>query len=398
MSSNTELRPFRIDLAQADLDDLRDRLARTRWPDSFGPDDWTRGVPTTYLRDLTDYWLQSFDWRAQEAHLNALDQFTTDIDDQPIHFVHVRSAEPNALPLIMTHGYPSTFTEFVDLVGPLTNPRAFGGAARDAFHVVLPSLVGFGFSTPVRETGWELSRMAEAWKELMRRIGYTRYAVHGSDIGAGVSDTLSQIDAEHVVGVHVATDPGAISLYLEFVGGSANAGLENLSTSDAALLERLREYGREGSGYLKIQSTRPRTFAYCLTDSPVSQLAWIIEKFKEWVNPAAGLPEDAITRDRLLANVSIYWFTRSGATAADFLYEAAHAPRNWSAPPASVPRATAVFNTNPLMRRMLDPTDSLTRWTEHSEGGHFPALEVPDLLVEDIRTFFRPLRGSQETS
>lgn len=390
MSSDTEIRPFRIDIPQADLDDLRDRLARTRWPDPFGPTDWSRGVPLEYLRDLTRYWQETFDWQAQESRLNALDQFTTDVDGQRIHFVHVRSAEPDALPLILTHGYPSTFTEFVDTVGPLTNPRAFGGAASDAFHVVIPSLAGFGFSTPVCDTGWESNRMAAAWKEVMRRLGYTRYAVHGSDIGAGVSETLAQIDAEHVVGVLAATDPGAMSLYLQFVGGGVQA--EGLSESDAALLERLREYGREGGGYLSIQSTRPRTFAYCLTDSPVAQLAWIIEKFKEWVNPAASLPEEAIARDQLLTNVSIYWFTRSGASAANFLYEAVHGPRDWAAAPPSVPRAMAAFNTNQLMRKMVDPTNSLTQWTEHAEGGHFPALEVPDLLVEDIRTFFRVLR------
>jgi pimeloyl-ACP methyl ester carboxylesterase len=390
MSSHTEIRPFRIAIPAADVDDLNHRLARTRWPDEHPGTGWSRGVPLEYIKDLTDYWRTTYDWRAHEARLNALDQFTTEIDGQTIHFVHVGSSEPNASPLILTHGYPSTFTEFADLVGPLTNPRAFGGQAEDAFHVVIPSLVGFGFSTPLSETGWESNRIARAWRELMHRLGYARYAAHGSDIGAGVSDTLGQIDSEHVIGVHAATDPGAIALLLDFIAGGVQA--EGLSESESALLERMREYGQDGGGYLKIQSTRPRTLAYGLNDSPVSQLAWIIEKFKEWVNPAATVPEQAIDRDRLLTNVSIYWFTGSGASAANFLYEAAHGPRDWGFDAPAVARGMAAFNTNSLMRRMLDPTNSLAHWTEFDRGGHFPALEVPDLLVKDVRTFFRGLR------
>ena len=189
MSTDTGIRPFRIEIPSTELDDLADRLARTRWPDQIPDDGWRRGVPVDYLKDLASYWRDTYDWRSHEARLNDLAQFTTEIDGQRIHFVHVRSTEADALPLILTHGYPSTFTEFADLVGPLTNPRAYGGQARDAFHVVIPSLVGFGFSTPVRDTGWEANRMARAWQELMRRLGYTRYAAHGSDIGAGVFQT-----------------------------------------------------------------------------------------------------------------------------------------------------------------------------------------------------------------
>jgi len=300
------IQSFNVAIPQASLDDLRERLVRTRWPDERPGVGWSRGVPLGYLKGLAEYWRTGYDWRKQEAQLNTFPQFTTEIDGQHIHFLHVRSPEPDALPLIITHGYPGSIVEFMNIIGPLTTPRAYGGDGADAFHVVAPSLPGFGFSTPVHEPGWVLSRIARAWDELMKRLGYERYGAQGGDIGSGVSGVLSSLD--HVVGAHINTDPLALAL----IGVPLPEDLPDLSEAEQASLERMRQYVPEGRGYLQIQGTRPQTLAYGLTDSPVAQLAWIVEKFQEWTDPAAALPEDAVNRDQLLTNVSVYWFTGTG--------------------------------------------------------------------------------------
>jgi epoxide hydrolase len=382
----TEIRPFQVAIPQADLEDLTDRLGRTRWPDELPGIGWGRGVPLGYLKELAAYWADGYDWRAQEARLNQFPQHTTTIDGQTIHFLHVRSPEPDALPLLVTHGYPSSVAEFLEIIGPLSDPRAHGGDPADAFHVVAPSLPGFGFSVPLQQAGWESGRTARAWVELMGRLGYTRYGAHGGDIGAGVSGDLSGLDPERVVGAHVNTDPTGLAL-LDLLP----AELDGLSEAEAASHQRLRQYGQDGKGYLQIQGTRPQTLAYGLTDSPAGQLAWIVEKFKEWTDPANQLRDMAVDRDQLLTNVSVYWFTRSGASAATFLYEAAHAMREWGAP-SPAPTGFAVFGEGSLMRRALDPEHKVEHWSEFDRGGHFPAMEVPELLVGDIRTFFRRLR------
>jgi pimeloyl-ACP methyl ester carboxylesterase len=382
----TEIRPFQVAISQADLEDLTDRLGRTRWPDELPGIGWSRGVPLGYLKELAAYWADGYDWRAQEARLNQFPQHTTTIDGQTIHFLHVRSPEPDALPLLVTHGYPSSVAEFLKIIGPLSDPRAHGGDPADAFHVVAPSLPGFGFSVPLQQAGWESGRTARAWVELMGRLGYTRYGAHGGDIGAGVSGDLSGLDPERVVGAHVNTDPTGLAL-LDLLP----AELDGLSEAEAASHQRLRQYGQDGKGYLQIQGTRPQTLAYGLTDSPAGQLAWIVEKFKEWTDPANQLRDMAVDRDQLLTNVSVYWFTRSGASAATFLYEAAHAVREWGAP-SPAPTGFAVFGEGSLMRRALDPEHKVEHWSEFDRGGHFPAMEVPELLVGDIRAFFRRLR------
>jgi pimeloyl-ACP methyl ester carboxylesterase len=385
------IQPFRIAIDQADLDDLHARLARTRWPATSLPDGgWSRGVPLDYLRRLAEHWRTRYDWRAQEARLNAWPQWVTEIDGQPIHFLHVKSPEPNALPLIITHGYPSSVAEFLALLGPLTDPRAHGGNPADAFHVVAPSLPGFGFSTPLRGPGWESGRTARAWAELMRRLGYERYAAHGGDIGAGVSESLAGLEPERVVAIHLNTDPGAVALFLGAVGDAAG-----LPAAEQQRMQELRGYADDGRGYLELQRTRPQTLAYALSDSPVGQLAWIVEKFKEWTNAAAELPEDAVDLDQLLTTISLYWFTTSGASAAHFIYEAAHAQRDWGAP-APVARGFALFGASEvdsvILRRLLDPQRQIGHWSVSSTGGHFPALEVPARLVDDLRTFFRRYR------
>jgi pimeloyl-ACP methyl ester carboxylesterase len=385
--SQADIVRFRIDVPQPDLDDLRGRLARTRWPDELPGNGWTRGVPLGYLKDLTEYWRTSYDWRKQEAMLNELPQFTTTIDGQAIHFIHARSPEPEALPLVLVHSWPGSFVEFARMVAPLSDPRGHGGDPADAFHVVVPSIPGFGFSTPLGDTGWSTGRIAMAFVELMRRLGYERYGAHGADIGAGVAGGLSPADPDRVVGVHVTSDPPTAVSFASFSGDPAAA--PGLSEAERERVERMKQASAEDMGYLQIQTTRPQTLAYALTDSPVGQLAWIAEKFRAWTDPTAELPEDAVDRDQLLTNVSVYWFTRSGASAAQILYESMHAQEWGEEGPA--PTGFAVFGLDSVTRRLMDPEGKIEHWSEFDRGGHFPAMEQPDLLVGDIRAFFREL-------
>jgi pimeloyl-ACP methyl ester carboxylesterase len=382
--TSTQIHPFRVAIPQADLEDLADRLARTRWPDELPGVGWSRGVPLGYLQELAAYWADGYDWRAQESRLNQFPQFTTTIDGQMIHFLHVRSPEPDALPLLVTHGYPSSIVEFLEIIGPLTDPRAHGGQPGDAFHVVAPSLPGFGFSTPVREPGWEVARTTRAFAELMRRLGYQRYGAHGGDIGAGVTGILGATQPE-VVATHTVSEPRAVAL-----AGRYFPLPPDLAEADRAEVEQRQRAWAEAKGYLDIQSTRPQTLAYALTDTPAGQLAWIIEKFKEWTDERAELPEDAIDRDQLLTNVSVYWFTRGGASAAQFIYESAHGGADWGSPPTrTAPQGLAQFGADDLLRRVMDPQHKVEHWTQFDRGGHFPAMEVPDLLVSDLRELFR---------
>jgi pimeloyl-ACP methyl ester carboxylesterase len=381
--SDAAIRPFRIAIPQADLDDLRERLARTRWPDELPGVGWSRGVPLTYLEELAEYWRTSYGWRTYEARLNAFPQFTTTIDGQTIHFLHVRSPEPDALPLIITHGWPGSIVEFMGIIEPLTNPAAHGGDRADAFHVVAPSLPGFGFSGPTRELGWNTRRIARAWAELMSRLGYQRYGAQGGDTGAIVSPELGRIDADHVVGVH------ANGLTV-FPSGDP-AELADLTDGERARLARLQQRSEDGLGYAMIQSTRPQTLAYGLADSPVGQLAWIVEKFKEWTDPAAELPEDAVNRDQLLTNITLYWLTNTGGSSAQIYYEGRS---SWGQPVqrSAVPTGVAVFPDDFSIRRLVEREHTVVHWAEFDRGGHFAAMEAPDLLIGDVRTFFRMVR------
>ncbi len=385
MNNHGSIHPFQIEISDAQLDDLRDRLARTRWPAELADVGWSRGVPLGYLQQLAAYWRTGYDWRSQEAQLNEVPQFTTEIDGQNVHFLHIRSPEPDALPLIITHGWPGSIVEFLDVIGPLTDPRAHGGDPADAFDVVAPSIPGFGFSGPTHETGWDLDRVARAWAELMHRLGYDRYGAQGGDTGSLISPKLGRIARGHVVGVHAnglfgfpTGDPGE---------------LEGLSDADQARLEVLKRWRDEFSGYAILQSTRPQTLAYALTDSPVGQLAWIVERFKDWTDPAAGLPEDAVDRDRLLTNVTVYWLTATAGPSAQLYYEGATA---WgeTPEPSGVPTGVAVFPMDTSIRRLVEREHTITQWTEYDRGGHFAAMEAPDLLIDDIRTFFRTTRDT----
>jgi pimeloyl-ACP methyl ester carboxylesterase len=377
--------PFRIDVPQRALDDLRERLARTRWPEELPGVSWDYGVPVAQMKDLTNYWRTSYDWRAQESRLNAYPQFTTAIDGQNIHFLHVRSAEPNALPLLLTHGWPGSVAEFLDVIGPLTDPRSHGGDPLDAFHLVIPSLPGFGFSGPTHERGWDIGRIARAWATLMQRLRYARYGAQGGDIGALVSPELGHVDPEHVVGIHVnAATVGFIPW-----GDVDPAELATFSDVERDRLERVKKFMSEGNGYFQIQATRPQTIAYSLTDSPAGQLAWIVDKFHDWTHEPM---EEAVGRDRILTNVMLYWITGTAGSAARNYYENMHAAPNWGRPPSKTPVAVATFAEDVSIRRYGEQANNIVRWSDFDRGGHFAAMEAPDLLVSDLRAFFRSLR------
>jgi pimeloyl-ACP methyl ester carboxylesterase len=388
MGVNSEIRPFRIDIPQAQLDDLRARLAATRWPDEIAGAGWSRGVPLDYLKELAEYWRTSYDWRKHEAALNEFDQFVTDIDGQQVHFLHVRSPEPDALPLVLTHGWPGSVAEFTEVIGPLTDPRAHGGQAADAFHLVIPSLPGFGFSGPTREPGWTTERIAAAWAELMSRLGYRRYGAQGGDYGAFVSPALGRLDPEHVVGVHVNA---ATYGFIPF-GQVSDTERAELTEVEHARLDRLAAYLSEGNGYFQIQATRPQTIAYALTDSPVGQLAWVVDKFKEWTFPREELPERAIDRDRILTDVMLYWLTGTAGSAAQIYYESMHSWGGAEQRPPTTPTGVAVFAEDVAIRRYAQQGNNIVHWTDFDRGGHFAAMEVPDIFVGDVRAFFAKVR------
>ncbi|MFY0407808.1 epoxide hydrolase family protein [Solicola sp. PLA-1-18] len=378
-----EVEPFTIQVPDDELDDLHRRLDATRWAPESPDEEWVRGIPTSYLRELAEHWRHAYVWRAHEARLNELPQFTTTIDGQRVHFLHVRSPEPDATPLIVTHGWPGSVAEFLEVVGPLADPRAHGGDPADAFHVVAPSIPGFAFSTPVTEPGWNVDRIARTFAALMSRLGYERYAAQGGDWGSHVSRQIGVVEPEHVIGVH---------LNMLMNRPSSDAPLDGgLTDEEHRRIDGLDAFVADGQGYQGIQSTRPQTLAHGLTDSPVGQLGWIAEKFHAWTDND-GTIESAVDRDALLTTVSLYWFTRTAGSSAQIYYESTH-PRVRPAP-STTPTAVAVFPHDialPL-RRVAEQTNRIVRWTEMDRGGHFAAMEEPDLLVDDVRAAFRDLR------
>jgi len=376
--------PFKIQVSEEALSDLRVRLARTRFPGEIRGAGWDYGTELTYLRDLVAYWRDRFDWRAAERRLNQFEQFTTTIDGLDIHFIHQRSRNPKAMPLAITHGWPGSVAEFTKIIGPLTDPAAHGGRAEDAFHVVAMSLPGFGFSGKPLDRGYGPERMADTLAKLMARLGYTRYGVQGGDWGGVVSRFAAVNDRSHVVGLHsnfcLANPPAGVS--------NPNEGLSPIE------LERLRQrqaFGDTERGYFLIQSTKPQTIGYSLDDSPAGLAAWVVEKFRTWCD-CGGDVEKKFSKDDLLTNIMLYWVTQSGASSARIYYEnqrAANQPRR-----VEVPTGCAVFpkEINIPPRRWVEQQHNLTRWTEMPRGGHFAAMEEPELLVDDIRAFFRTLR------
>jgi epoxide hydrolase len=378
--------PFRIDVPQTTLDDLQRRLTDARLPAPLPGDGWDTGVPVSWLSGLVDYWRTEYDWRKAEQQLNEFPQYTTEIDGQRIHFLHVRSAEADALPLVLTHGWPGSFVEFVDLIGPLTDPVAHGGKAEDAFHVVVPSLPGFGFSTPVASSGWTIERTARAWAELMSRLGYERYGVQGGDLGGAVSPAVARVDRDRVVGVHVNGGPALPPYPLP------DEELATLTPLEQDRIARVGEFMEEQFGYIAIQSTRPQALAYGLVDSPVGQLAWIMDKFREWTYPRTTLPDEIVDRDKLLTNVMIYWLTGSAGSSAYVGYAqgGTWGPKLEN---SGVPTAAIVFAHDVGIRRYAEEEHTIVRWTDVDQGGHFAALEEPELLLADVREFFRTVRG-----
>ncbi|BBY22154.1 epoxide hydrolase family protein [Mycobacterium stomatepiae] len=379
-----ELQPFSVDIPEAAVQDLRLRLANARWPAQLPGAPWERGVPVEYLQNLSRYWGEQFDWRATERLLNSHPQFRTDVGGQTVHFLHVRSPSPDAVPLLLLHGWPGSVIEFLDVIGPLADPEAHGLRA-PAFDLVIPSLIGFGFSTPLSSAGWTPARNAEAFVALMGGLGYPRFGVQGGDFGAAIGPEVGRLAADRVIGVHVNA-PVANFRSSTPIPAEELASLTDVERRRAATASLWRA---ERMGYFKQQATRPQTLSYGLTDSPIGQLAWIVEKFKEWTNAGHALPEDAVSRDRLLANVSLYWFTGTAASSANIYYEVAHARQRPT--PSRVPTAVANFAEDMGIRRYAERWHNIVRWNDFDAGGHFAALETPELLVRDIGQFFSSL-------
>jgi pimeloyl-ACP methyl ester carboxylesterase len=369
---STTIRPFTVTTPQADLDDLRERLERTRLAATVPGDDWTYGTPTSYLQDMVERW-KAFDWRAVEEQIFGVPNFRTEIDGQTIHFVHVRSAEAGATPLLLAHTYPGSFVEFLDLVGPLTDPVAHGGRPEDAFDVVIPSMPGFGYSTPVVDTGWTMARVARAYDTLMRRLGYSSYGIHGSDAGAMVGRELAVLDPDGFLGAHV------LQLF-SFPSGDP-AEFEGFGEKEYAALAHLQWFQSVG-GYNAMNGTRPQTVAAGLSDSPVGQLAYS-ELFESFGNGTS-----LVTPDQVLTQVTLYWLTNTAATSVRYHYEEQHAGAE---PVVSRGRiGVAVFKDDFQTIRSLAERDNanIGHWAEYPAGGHFAALEVPASVVADLRTFF----------
>lgn len=374
---------FRIQIEDAALEDLHQRLAHARLPDQIEGAGWEYGIPIDYLARLLDYWRDDYDWRAEESRLNALPHFQTTIDGQRIHFIHARSTHEDALPLLLTHGWPGSIVEFLDVIPRLTQPESHGGDPGDAFHVVAPSLPGYGFSDPPRTKGWDVPRIARAFASLMSRLGYARYGAQGGDWGAQVTTRLGTLDAEHLAGIH-----------LNMPIGVRPEEKIPLSDDDKADLQAMARFQNEESGYAMQQGTKPQTLGVALNDSPVGLLAWIVEKFRAW-SDCDGDPENVFTRDQLITNVMLYWLTGTAASSARLYWESRHGGM-WSEKPerVTVPTGCARYPKEVVRypRPWVELQYDVTHWAEMPRGGHFAAMEQPELFVDDVRAFFRTVR------
>ncbi len=383
-----EVTPFRAEVSEADLHDLRERLKRTRWPEAETVTDWSQGVPLTYLRELCRYWAEEYDWRATEARLNDIPQFRTQIDGLGIHFLHVRSPHTDALPIVLTHGWPGSVVEFLKVIEPLTNPTAHGGDAADAFHLVCPSLPGYGFSDKPAQPGWGVQRIADAWSQLMARLGYRHYGAQGGDWGTSISTCIGQQDAAHVVGIHLIPP----------LAPPDPATFGDLTDAERAALASLQNAAEWESGYSEEHATRPQTIGYGLVDSPVGLCAWIVEKFWAWTDNDGHL-DNVLTRAELLDNVMLYWLPGTGASAARLYWESTRQVNQWISgsldDTVTVPTGCSIFprelqrpSRRWAAKRFLD----IRYWNELDRGGHFAAFEQPELFVDEVRAFFRLVR------
>ena len=374
---------FEIRIDDSVLDDLRNRLALTRLPDQIDGTGWEYGIPEDYLRDLVEYWRDTYDWRAQEERLNELAHFRTWIDGQSIHFIHARSAHADAFPVLLMHGWPGSVVEFLDVIPRLTDPEAHDGSAADAFHVIAPSLPGYGFSEPTRTRGWGPSRVAAAFTELMDRLGYTRYGAQGGDWGAQVATRIGALDPQHCVGIH-----------LNMPLADRPDEPEPLSDAEQADLAVIAHFRREESGYAQEQGTKPQTLGVALNDSPAGLLAWIVEKFRTW-SDCDGHPENAFTRDQMITNVMTYWVTQTITSSMRLYWERLHGDAQEQEHEfVGVPTGVARYPKEPLRipRPWVERRYNVTHWADMPRGGHFAAMEQPALFVDDLRIFFRTVR------
>ncbi|RAO22418.1 Microsomal epoxide hydrolase [Micromonospora noduli] len=398
MPNDTEIRPFRLDTPEDVIADLRRRIAATRWPTRELVTDRSQGVQLATIQELARYWMTDYDWRACETKLNSLPQYTTNIDGVEIHFIHVRSQHENALPLIMTHGWPGSVVELLGAVGPLTDPTAHGGTPEDAFHLVLPSLPGYGFSGEPTEPGWNSARMAQAWAKLMDRLGYSRYVAQGGDVGAAVTDAMGRQAPEGLLGIHVNLLAGAVGI---------KDKLPANSEQERAALEALKLFSMDGFGYFLEQSTRPQTIGYSLLDSPVGMAAWMLDHDTDSYYKISrafldGDPAGGLTRDSILDNITLYWLTGTGASSARWYWEqgrfqAAAQAAGQAPPPVTVPVGFTTFPGElwPAPRSWAEAVyPGIAYFNEADRGGHFAAWEEPELFSAEVRAAFRPLRST----
>ncbi len=375
------IEPFKISASAAQLDDLKRRLNNARWPEKETPDDWTQGIPLAYTKEICNYWANEYDWPAREARLNEFPQFRTEVDGLGIHFVHVQSPQADALPLIMTHGWPGSIVEFHKVIGPLTDPKAHGGDPADAFHVVCPSLPGFGFSDKPTEPGWGVEKMGGAWTRLMAVLGYDRYVAQGGDWGSMVTTHVGLQDPEHCAAIHLnmaiaPPDPDTMG---------------DLTEKEQSALEGMQFYQDWDSGYSKEQSTRPQTIGYALADSATGQAAWILEKMYAWTD-CDGHPENVLTKDEMLDNVMMYWLPETAASSARLYWESFN---SGNSDEIAVPTGISVFPKEIFRtsRRWADKRyTNIIHYNELDKGGHFAAFEQPETFVDEVRTCFRQLR------
>jgi epoxide hydrolase len=375
------IEPFRIAATDDQLDDLRRRLRATRFPERECVDDWSQGVPLAYVQDVCAYWAEKYDWRARESRLNRFPQFKTELDGVGVHFIHARSPHEDAMPLVMSHGWPGSIVEFHKVIEPLTNPTAHGGDARDAFHVVAPSLPGYGFSGKPQRSGWNVQRIARAWSQLMPRLGYRRYAAQSGDWGAMVTTCIGIQDPGNCLGIHLNMP----------IAPPDPATLSDLTDKEKSALAGMQHYNDWDSGYSKQQSTRPQTVGYGLTDSPAGQAAWVIEKFWSWTD-CDGHPENVLTRDELLDNVMLYWLPGNAASSARLYWESFSKP---PMEPISIPVGCSIFPKEIFRtsRRWAEKRFAkLVHFNELEKGGHFAAFEQPETFVREVRDCFRKLR------
>ena len=389
------IQPFTVQMPDSALEDLHHRIDETRWPHPELVNDRSQGVQSATMQKLADYWTSQYEWRDCEAKLNALPQFRTQIDGVDIHFIHVKSPHPNAMPLIMTHGWPGSVIELLDVIGPLTDPPAHGGGAEDAFDLVLPSLPGYGFSGEPTELGWDPGRTAKAWAELMHRLGYTRYVAQGGDVGAAVTDAMARQAPDGLIGIHT-------NLLVTALGGAGNRP-ENLSADERAALDALATFQKTGSGYFLEQATRPQTIGYALLDSPVALAAWMLDHDTDSYQKIAraftdGQPTGNLTQDRIVDNITLYWLTGTGASAARSYWERGHAQAasaGQAPPEVSIPVGFTVFPGEIFQapRNWVEQSyPNLTYFHTAERGGHFAAWEEPELFADEMRNAFRSLR------